>query len=436
MDSNMATLLAFGIFFLFLFHGLYIHATLLGTGIAGIILLGNITMLPGFMGYQSFPAVASYSLSTIPLFVLTAQFILQADIVEDLFSMVYNSSKGNKGALGTATLVVGAFLGAVCGSGTATSAALGQAAYPQLVRHGYSKDLASCVAAAAGSLSSIVPPSVVLIVYGVATETSIGDLFVGAVIPGCMVTLVYILCTFFFLRHEKKKLNLPTHPFEPIPISNRRRITAIVVSISIAAVIFGGIYSGIMTPTEAGAVGAFVSFMAAVLLKKVNRNFMVKAAKDTVKLSSMVFVILIGAKIFGKFISLSLISRKFVQLLEPLFIYPALILGILVLVYFVLFMFLEGTAVIVMTTPVLLPVMNAMGIDTLWFGILVCLTCVIGMLTPPVGLCVYTVCGITKNPVEGAFKYGICFAAACSIVVGGLMILFPQLVTWLPATMH
>jgi len=426
--------LSFAVFFIFLFGGLYIHSTLLGTGLVGILLLGHSGLLPGFMGFQSFPAVATYSLTTIPMYILTAQLILQAGIVEDLFSMVYNFSKGKRGLLGATTMAIGAVLGAVCGSGNATSAALGQAAYPSLVRHGYNNNLAAAVSAAAGSLSSIIPPSVVIIVYGVITETPIGKLFLGAVIPGIATTLVYIACTYYFLSNDKRKSE--QHEFRRITIPTKRVITATIVGLAISVTIFGGIYSGLMTPTEAGAVSAFVSLIACFVLGKVNKNFFIRAATDTVKVTAMIMLIIIGAKIFGKFISLSMLPRKFITLLDPLIPYPAVILAILIALYFVCFMFLEGTAVILMTTPILVPLMKTMSIDTLWFGILVCLTCVIGMLTPPVGLCVYSVCGTVKIPVEGPFKYGLIYAIAASVVVGGLMITFPQMVTWLPSLMR
>lgn len=421
------------VFFIFLFGGLYIHSTLLGTGLIGILLLGHSRLLPGFMGFQSFPAVATYSLTTIPMYILTAQFILQAGIVEDLFSMVYNFSKGKRGLLGATTLAIGGVLGAVCGSGSATSAALGKAAYPSLVKHGYNSDLAAAVAAAAGSLSSIIPPSVVLIVYGVITETPIGKLFIAGIIPGIATTLTYIACTYYFLARDKKPSD--SHEFRPIEIPRKRVVMAALVSVAVSITIFGGIYSGFMTPTEAGAVSAFISLVAAFLLGKVNKAFIASAVTDTVKVTSMIMMIIVGAKIFGKYISLSMLAKKFIQLLNPLLGYPALVLGILIAFYFVCFMFLEGTAVLLITTPILLPLMKAMNIDTLWFGILVCLTCVLGMLTPPVGICIYSVCGVAKIPVERPFRYGAIFAAVCSIIVGGLMIAFPKVVIWLPNLM-
>ncbi len=440
MEANLAIILTFVIFAVLLLSGLYIHSMLLAVGAIGIILLGKTALLKGMLGYSAFITVATYSMTTIPLYVLTAQLVLQAGVVDDLFNLVYNISRGKKGVLGTVCMILGAFLGAVCGSGAATSAALGQAAYPQLVKRGFKSDLAAAVSASAGSLSGIIPPSVVIIVYGVTTETPIGTMFVGSVIPGVLTTTVFILCTWFFLFRDSSRAKAAgeanVEKFVPVALNKRTTLISAVVGAVIAVTIFGGIYSGFMTATEAGAVGACVAFIAALLLGKVNKNFLVKAGNDTIKVTAMVMLIIIGAKLFGKFMSLSQLSRKFVKLLGPLMNYPQIVLAILILVYFILFMLMEGTAVIVMTTPVLLPVMQEMGVDLLWFGIIVCFCCVIGQLTPPVGMCVYSVCGVSKISVEGPFKLSICYSIAATVIVGGAIVLFPGLVTWLPGLMR
>lgn len=421
------------VFILLLAGGVHIHGVLLGTGIVGIIMLGNADKLISFIGMQSFPSVASYSLSTIPMYILCAQFILQAGIVEDLYGIVYNISRGRRSLLGTITLILGAFLGAVCGSGMATSSALTGAAYPQLKLRGYNEKHAAALSAAAGSLSSIIPPSTVIIVYGVVTETSISKLFVAAVLPGIVITLVYILCNYVFLARDRKKAG--KMEFVPVDLPLGGLITSLVSGVIIALVIFGGIYSGIFTPTEAGAIAAFVGFIAALLKKKVNWAFLKKAGIETLKVSAMIMVIIIGAEVFGKYISMSGLAKAFVGVVEPLMHTPALLLAIVIAIYFIFFMFLEGTAVIVMTTPVLIPMVTAMGYDVIWFGVLVCMCCVIGMLTPPVGLCVYAVCGIAKLPMEGVFKYGTIMAAAAAVVAGGLMIVWPDLALILPRMM-
>ena len=435
MSTELVILIVLVLLVVLLLAGLYIHSLLLAVGVVGVVLLGRGALLPGLMGYATFTSVATYSMTTIPLYVLCAQLILEAGVVEDLFNLLYNASRGKRGVLGTFCIILGAFLGAVCGSGSATSAALGQAAYPQLVKRGYQADLAAAVSAASGSLAGIIPPSVTIIVYGVATETPIGQMFIASVIPGVLTTVVFILCNLYFLGREGRQTGAVKAPFEPVPVDKRSTTISAVVAIIIAVTIFGGIYSGFMTATEAGAVAATVAFICALLLGKVNKDFLVRAAKSSVKVTAMVMLIIVGAKIFGRFISLSRISSRFVEMLEPLMNHPEIVLIILIIVYFVLFMLMEGTAVIVMTTPVLLPVMEAMNVDLLWFGIIVCFCCVIGQLTPPVGVCVYSACGVADIPVEGAFKRSMVFALAATVIVGGLMVFFPQIVTWLPSMM-
>ena len=258
-------------------------------------------------------------------------------------------------------------------------------------------------------------------------------MFVASLIPGILTTLVFIGCNLFFLNREGK--NKPVETFNPVHVDRKNAIVSITVACIIAITIFGGIYSGFMTATEAGAVSATVAFICALCLKKVTKDFLIRSAKSTVNITAMVMLIMIGAKIFGKFMSLSKVSDAFVELLQPLMSQPKIILCICILVYFILFMLMEGTAVIVMTTPVLLPVMQQMNVDLLWFGIIVCFCCVIGQLTPPVGVCVYSVCGTAGIPVEGPFKKSMIFALAATVIVGGLMVLFPQVVTYLPSMM-
>ena len=432
--AGFAILIAGITLIVLLLSGLYIHSMLLTVGVVGILALGKGALLSGLLSYTTYTTVAVYSMTTIPLYVLCAQLILEAGVVEDLFNILYNISHGRRGVLGAFCSILGAFLGAVCGSGTATSAALGEAAYPQLVKRGDTSELAAAVSASAGSLAGVIPPSVTLIVYGIATETPIGRLFVASLVPGILTTCVFIGCTLFFLGRDKKA-GMRVEEFKPVHVERKHAIVSITVACIIAITIFGGIYSGFMTATEAGAVSATVAFICALCLGKVTKSFIVKSAKSTVSITAMVMLIIIGAKIFGKFMSLSKISDRFVQALQPLMDHPRIILVICIIVYFVLFMLMEGTAVIVMTTPVLLPVMNQMGIDMLWFGIIVCFCCVIGQLTPPVGVCVYSVCGTAGIPVEGAFGKSIVFAVVATVIVGGLIVLFPQVVTYLPSMM-
>ncbi len=421
-------------FIALLLAGHYIHSILAVAGIGGLILLDGMDILTGLLGPTPFNRTAAYTLTTIPLFVLMAQFVLQADVVRDLFHVVNRLSRNRRGVLGSLTLVAGAMLGAVSGSGTATAASLGQVAVPELEKQGYKAPLAGAVAAAAGSLSGIIPPSIILILYGVATETPIGDLFLGAVIPGVLVTAVFVVVMLVLLRRGEATASAasaaPT-TVEHIPAA--RLAVSMTVSAVIVLVVFGGIYSGMVTPTEAGAVGAFAAFVAALLLGKVNARYLTTSLTETVKVTVMVMIILIGAQVFGRFVSLSLIPRRLIDLLEPLVGTPFLLLVIIALIYFVLFMFIEGAAVILMSVPVLLPVVEAMGTDITWFGVFIAMICTVGLITPPVGLSVYAVSGATGIRSDAIFRYALVFAAAATVVVAIAMILLPQTVTWLPS---
>ncbi|MGO4888376.1 TRAP transporter large permease [Anaerobacillus sp. MEB173] len=440
MTIEVMFMIVFLVFFMLLISGLYIHSVLLGVGVIGIALLEGPTFVSGFLTADPFVKAASYSLTTIPLFILMAQFIVQSGIVQDMYSFIFKISRGKTGVLGGLTVIIGGVLGAVSGSPSASSAALGQVAVPQLTKRGFKEDVAGATVAAAGSLSGIIPPSVILILYGVVTETPIGALFMGAVFPGIIMMFVIILCMVIANYRTMKKAD--NHTSQEIAATYDREILnipriiiAISLTFAIVTIIFGGIYSGFFTPTEAGAVGAFVSLIVAAILKKINVSFFEKSLSETVKITTMVLLIMIGAQIFGRFVSLSLLPRKITELINPIMEYPIIVLILISILYFVLFMFIEGAAVIVMTTPVILPIIATMGIDLLWFGVFVSVICTIGLLTPPVGLSAYAVAGVTSISIERIFKYTMMYALVLAVITLGLLIAFPEIATWLPSVM-
>lgn len=438
MDSYVVVGIILVLMIIFLLMGMYIHAVLFACGIFGLIMLEGFSILPGLLGNEPFNRVASYTLTTIPLFVLMAQFILHSGLVQDVFYIVHKVSKGKSSLLGVLTLIIGGMLGAVSGSGTATAASLGQVAIPELRKHGYSAPLAGAIAASGGSLSGIIPPSIILILYGVATETPVGDLFIGAFIPGILVMLMFIIAMLFYFNLERKKVPMTETSVEAmmeeeVKIPLFRVITALVIGLLIVVLIFGGIYSGLFTPTEAGAVGATAGLLTALVLGKVNLNFFKNSLTETIKLTAMVLLIMIGAQIFGRFVSLSLLPRKLINLLEPIMDNPALVLILISVILFVMFMFIEGAAVILMTIPVFLPIITALQVDVLWFGVFISVICTIGLITPPVGISVYAVSGVSGISSGAIFKVAMGFAIFAMIIVCGLLILFPELVSWLPS---
>ncbi len=439
--ENIVIIVVLLIFLYLLMMGQYISSLLLTVGILGIFLLGGLELLNGFIQSEPFNRTASYALTTIPLYILMAQFIMQAGIVKDLYGLFYRLSRGRRSVLSVLTIVLGGLLGGVSGSGTATSAALGQIAVPELKRRGYPDNLAGTIAASAGSLSSIIPPSIFLIIYGVVAQISIGQLFTAAIIPGILLVIVFSLTTIAYLQVYKKRMEITTGTNETAatiedehtPVS--RYVVVVLAGTLMMAAIFGGIYTGFFTPTEAGAVGAFIALILALLLRKVNKAFIKESFSETVKVTVMAMFIVIGASLFGRFISLSLVPRKIIDLLGPLMETPLLVLAIIMLIYFFLFMFIEGVAVILMTVPIISPMLDTMNIDPLWFGIMLTVVCTLGMLTPPVGISVYVVGGVSNIPIERLFPTSMVYAAVAMFFVIGTLLVFPELVTWLPSQM-
>ena len=435
MDAGIVILIIISLFIIMLLLGIYIHVILFMTGIAGLVLLDGFSVLEGLVGNQPFNSVASFSLTTIPLFILMAQFIMNANIIQEIFLLIRKLSKGKDWLLGVLTLLVGGLLGAVSGSGAATAASLGQVAVPELEKSGYHPPLAGAIAASAGSLSGIIPPSIILILFGVSTETSIGKLFIGAMIPGILTMLVFIFVILYYYFKYNKGVD-KSSDVEAIDLDAKKLIVVILASFFIFITVFGGIYSGIVTPTEAAALGAFVALITAAVLKKLNWAFLVKSLVETVKVSGMVLLIIVSANVFSRFVSLSMLPRTFIDLLNPIIDQTILVLIILILLYFVLFMFIEGGAVVLMTASISLPIIQAIEVDPIWFGVFISLLCTIGLITPPVGLSVYAVSGATNINSTSIFRYAMSFAVVSTVVVCTLLIMFPSLVLWLPGLME
>lgn len=434
MSVDLIVILSIVLLIYLLLVGQYISSIFLFVGIFGIYLLGGMQQLTGFLQSDSLAQVTSYSLTTIPLYILMAELIMGTKIVEDLYGLAFRISRGRKGPLGVITIVIGGLLGAVSGSSSATSASLAKITLPELRKRGFSDVFSGATVAVAGSLSSIIPPSVMIIIYGVAARISIGELFIGSLIPGILMIIVFSIILLGYLKFtDEGKVEKVEVPKDDTPTS--RYVIAIIMGSLMAIAIFGGIFAGLFTPTEAGAVGAFLAFIMALIMKKVNFDYINEVISETTKITVMTIFIVIGASLFGRFISLSLVPRKILNLLEPLQSTPYLIIIILLFFYFILFMFIDNIAVLLMTIPIVMPITETLDVDPLWFGVMVLVSCTIGLITPPVGTNVFIVGSITGISIEGIFRITFVFAIITTIVVVGLLIVFPELITWLPSIM-
>jgi len=426
----------------FLTFGQNVASALFGAGLVGVLLWEGPHMFKGIIGPDVFYTVSTYSLSIIPLYLLMAQFLMRGKVVEDLFLVAHKLSGGSRFLLGSGTLVLGGVLGAVTGSGAAAAAALATLASPELEKYGYKKDFSIALTAVAGSLSAIIPPSIIMIIYGSLTNVPIGNLFMGAFIPGAITIAVFIICLYVYSEYSGKVLVQSDGAVEQETAATveteigAQSFYAFIFVIILMIAIFGGIYGGIVTAGEAGSLGAFVSLIGMLVMRRIGFEDIKASLTDAVKITAMIMVIVMGAQIFGRFLSFSMFPRHLLSFVEPLMGNPTLVLGIILFVFYLFGMFLESAAVMVLIIPVILPILKAMETDFLWFGVMASFVISIGLLTPPVGLSAYSAAAATNYPVERIFRYAIVFASVAAVVVVTLMIAFPGLITYLPSKIN
>jgi tripartite ATP-independent transporter DctM subunit len=335
--------------------------------------------------------------------------------------------------LGVATIITGGLLGAVSGSGSASAAALATLAAPELERVGYTRRFSVGLAAIAGSLSAVIPPSLIVIIYGSLTMVPIGHLFIGLLGPGLLCILVYIACLRVFGEVRPGVADGVRGDEEEDPAMMRRSMHAAIFIFALMFVVFGGIYGGVITVGEAGAIGAFAAMFGMIAMRRVSVKDILAALGDSVKITAMLMMIVIGAQIFARFLAFSRLPSELVKLMEPLLDSPEILIAMMMALFFVAGMILESAAVIVLVVPILLPLLKAANIDLLWFGVMASFMIALGLLTPPVGLSAYAASTAARFPVGEVFKPATIFATVAGVVVTAVMILFPGIVTWLPS---
>jgi len=429
LSEAVSLSIVFGWFLFFLVIGQHVSTVLFGAGIVGVLLWVGPPVLNGIVGQDVFFTVSNYSLSIIPLYLLMAQLLMRGGLVLDLFRVGHRLAGYRRFPLGVATLIIGGLLGAVSGSGAASAASLATLASPELERVGYSRRFSLGLAAVAGSLSAVIPPSLIVIIYGSITSVPIGKLFIGLLGPGLLCIVVYIVCLAIFAEEG----DLPAVQETAEPEEERGAMAASLFLIGLLVVVFGGIYGGVITVGEAGAIGAFTALVGLLAMRRIGVRALAEALADSAKISAMLMLLVIGAQIFARFLAFSRVPRELLSLAEPFIGQPGLLIAALMVVLFLAGMILESAAVILLIVPIVLPILEAAGVDLLWFGVLASLMIALGLLTPPVGLSAYAAAAAQGYSVAQIFRPATKFAVVAAIVVVGATILFPGIVTFLPS---
>ena len=366
-------------------------------------------------------------LTTIPLFVFMAQVLIRAKVIDDLYDLAHTLIGHVRGGLGVATVLSCTVFAAISGSSVATALSIGSSSIPQMQRFGYPRQAAVGVVVAGGTLGILIPPSGPLILYAIVSEVSIGALFLAGIVPGLMLSVIFAAYSVVSatMRDGERPAFAGT---AKILASIRRSIWAVLAP----PVVMGGIYLGVFTASEAAAAGSLYALLVAVLAY---RNFglgdLWACAYETMRTSMMVFMIIAGAAMFGHAITIIRLPVGVTELVSGLGLGPLAFMLVVMALIFVMGMFLEAIAIILITTPILLPTMIALDIDLVWYGILLMINLELAMITPPVGMNLFVIKGITDAPlseiVRGTFPYVI-------LMLLGLFILMlaPGLATWLP----
>lgn len=418
---------------IFLMMGLPIAFSLMIVGFLGTTYLTSLKASLPMVARALYESSSHYPYTIIPLFIVMGSYAELSGISRDLYNTFDKWLRRLPGGLAMATIASIAGFSAISGSSVASSAAFGKIAYPEMRRFNYSPRLAAGTVAAGATIDFLIPPSLGFVVFGMLTEQSIGKLLIAGIFPGLMLACAFIIILYLWV-----KLNPGSAPINPEPALWREKFLAlkgIWEMLIIFLLVIGGLYIGLFTPTEAAGVGATLIFLIALLKRKLTWKILIDCLLDTSRVSIMVLFLVTGANIFSYFLALSTIPIKVSTWIVSLGTSKYLILTIIVLIYLLLGCFLDAISMMILTLPVIFPVILTLGFDPIWFGVVCVLMMGAGLITPPLGLCVFTVASIAKDaPLGEVFKGAIPFLIAI-LFITFIITLFPQIALFLPSMM-
>lgn len=399
-------------------------------GIAYLISWGGALNM---MSLVPFAKASSYTLSVVPLFILMGHFGFHSGLSRDMYNAAYHWLGRLRGGLAMATIAGCAGFASICGASPATAATMGTVCIPEMKKYGYDSSLATGSVAAGGTLGILIPPSLGFVIYGIISENSIISLFISGIIPGIVLSLLFMAAIYVAVsRRPGIAPDGPGFTWKERFVSLRSVWTVALLFIFV----IGGMFFGFFSPTESAAIGAFGTLLIMIFRKKFTLENFFSSLLATGKTTGMVFLILIGAFVFGYFIALSRIPAALTAFVSDLPLHPTVIMIGILLVYVLLGCFMDAIAMVSLTVPVFYPVVIGLGFDPIWFGVVVIAVMEMGLITPPVGMNVYVLAGVAKGvPIEVIFRGIFPFLAALVVFVA-LLFLFPNAVLWLPNVMR
>lgn len=414
-----------------LFSRMWIGAAMALVGFVGYTYIMGIRPAYAVIAQIPFTTIAWYPMSTVPLFILMGIILFRSGIGANLYEMAYRWFGHMRGGLAMATIIACAFFAAITGVSSPAAITMGKVAVPEMRKRGYSDSLSTGAIVCAGTLAFLIPPSMAFILYGILTEQSIGLLFIAGFLPGLLLTCLLLGTTFLITT-----INPEAGPAGPkTPWKDRlQSLKGTWHTIVLFLIVLGGIYGGIFTPTEAGAIGAFGAIIITALSRRLSIKALMESLLEAGQTAAMVFLMIIGAYILMKFLAISKLPLALSETVAVLPLHRMIIFAGIIFMYIILGMFLDIFSAVIMTIPVIYPLVLKLGFDPLWFGCIVVIVCEMGLVTPPVGLDVFVLSGAIDVPLNTIFK-GVAPYLVAMVICIVLLVVFPQIVLFLPSTM-
>jgi len=401
-------------------------------GVTGYSYLTGAEPALKLVALTSMRTVTDYTFGVIPMFLLMGAFVSKSGVSRELFRAANTLVGHLKGGLGIATIVACGGFAAICGSSVATAATFSTVAYPEMRRYGYPQAFSTGVIAAGGTLGAMLPPSTVLAVYGIITQQDIGKLFIAGIIPGILAMSMYVTTIAVIVMVRPGLLPAGTASSWT---ERRQALRDVWAPLLLFAFVIGGLYGGLFTPTEAGGVGAGGAFILGVLRRRLTRGDIREALLQATRTAAAVFTVLIGALLFGYFLTITQTPQKLTEFLTGLGLGRYWVLALIMLMYIALGCLMDAMAMIILTVPIIFPVITSLGFDPIWFGVIIVMTVELGLIHPPVGMNVFVIKSVVKNVSFTTIFKGVIPFVITDLLRLTILISFPIIATYLPGRM-
>jgi C4-dicarboxylate transporter, DctM subunit len=432
MSADAVAILGFVALFVLMLLRVPIGMAMGLVGVTGFAYLSGSGPALKIVGHTSMRTVTDWNFAVVPLFLLMGAFATTSGMSRELFRAA-NSFLGHlKGGLGIATIAACGGFAAICGSSVATAATFSKVAYPEMRRYHYPQSFATGVIAAGGTLGIMIPPSTVLAVYGLITDQDVGKLFIAGIIPGMLAVAMYMVTISLigFVRPD----HLPAGPRSTWP-DRLAALRDIWATLLLFVFVIGGLYGGLFTATEAAGMGAGGAFMIGVARGRLRGGEILRALLETTRTTAAVFTILIGAILFGYFLTITQTPQKVTEFLTGLGLGSYGVLTLILLMYLVLGCLMDALAMIILTVPIIFPVIKQLGFDPIWFGVIIVMTVELGLIHPPVGMNIFVIKSVIDDVRISTIFYGVLPFIVTDLLRLAILVAFPILATFLPSKM-